>query len=108
MALLTRGSRNNSQTEKGEDEQREAEVLDPWHVVRRAIDLYKLQRLLFGVLWSCSRKKSNLLWRLDLFAISWMHLGSSNQKCGHEGLRSSEVNGGERVGGTFEEATQLR
>jgi hypothetical protein len=35
-------------------------------------------------------------------------LVASNQKCGQESLGSRVVNGGEKVGGTFDEATQLR
>jgi hypothetical protein len=73
-ALLTRGSRHNCETEEGEDEQGEAQALNPWHIVRLRIGVRKIQRLLLVVSWSCSRKKSNFHGSLDLFDISWMHL----------------------------------
>lgn len=105
IALLTRGSRHNRKADDGEDEQ--AEILNPWHVARLGIGLCSVQRLLLGIWWRCSRKKSKVLRRLDLFDISWMHL-VSNQKCDQEGLGSRVVNGAAKVGGPLEEASQLR
>ena len=107
IVLLTRGSRHNCEAEKGEDEQREAQVLHSRHVAGLGGGVCNIQSLLLGVPWRCRRAKSSVPGSLDLFDISWMHL-VSNQKCGPRGLGLRVMNGAEKVGGPFDEATQLK
>jgi len=107
IVLLTRSSRHNREAEEGENEQRKAQVLHSRHLAGLGVGVCNVQRLFLGVPWRGSRAKSSVPGSLDLFDISWMHL-VSNQKCGPRGLGLRVMNGAEKVGGPFDEATQLK